>query len=481
MNQILSDLKAKRLNHGISQSKLAKLYGLSPASLSAWELGKLQPDSMQLEKWITSLNELVQLIESKKIDIKKKKILSTKGGKRSYASEIRDAYSYRKIISKLKRKENEYTKSINEIYKIHLANNNESKLRAISLFSGCGGLDLGFSAAGFSILGHIELDKSIEAIYRANFPQSITLGYDITRITEEEITSWKNRFGEIDVIIGGPPCQGFSLAGKRDPEDARNKLYEYYAKILRIVRPKVFVMENVSLLTSMKTKEGNLVIENIKNEFSKSGYSMAIKEIDVKEYGVPQSRNRIVIVGTRNGEKEFRHPEPSHSGNDVDDDMYYGLFDNIRRLPYRTFRDATHDLPIIESGETSDDPLHWGVTHPKHVIEWLRDVPEGCSAHDNENPALRPSSGFNTTYKRVKWDEPCSTISTNFGMISGSRNVHPSSTRSFSVREAARVQSFSDDFIFIGNWSAIRKSIGNAVPPLFAYSLACAVRNQLFS
>ena len=480
MKQIITGLKEKRLKYGISQSKLAKLYGLSPASLSAWELGKIQPSRMQLEQWIASLNDLVKLVETKKIDIRKKKILTTKSVKKSNAIEVSDSNSYRKIVGNLKRKETEYTKSINEVYARHLTNENVGELRAISLFSGCGGLDLGFSAAGFSILGHIELDKSIEEIYRANFPCSITLGYDITQITDEEITSWKNRFGEIDIILGGPPCQGFSLAGKRNPEDERNKLYEYYAKILRIVQPKVFVMENVSLLTSMRAKDGNLVIENIKNEFSKSGYSMAIKEIDVKQYGVPQSRNRIIIVGTRNGEMTFKHPEPSHCDPNADDDMYYGLFDNLRRRPYRTFRDATHDLPIIESGETSDDPLHWGVTHPKHVIEWLQDVPEGCSAHDNENPALRPSSGFNTTYKRVKWDEPCSTISTNFGMISGSRNVHPSSTRAFSVREAARIQSFSDNFIFLGNWSAIRKAIGNAVPPLFAYYLANAVRNQLF-
>lgn len=118
-----------------------------------------------------------------------------------------------------------------------------------------------------------------------------------------------------------------------------------------------------------------------------------------------------------------------------------------------TFRDATGDLQSIENGEKSfADPLHWAITHPEHVIKWLKDVPEGHSAHENENSALRPPSGFNTTYKRNVWDEPCSTISTNFSMISGCRNVHPTNTRSLTIREAARVQSFPDEFVFCGNW-----------------------------
>lgn len=112
-----------------------------------------------------------------------------------------------------------------------------------------------------------------------------------------------------------------------------------------------------------------------------------------------------------------------------------------------TFRDATFDLPFLESGESSLDPLHWSISHPTHVIQWLKNVPEGHSAHENIDPALRPPSGFNTTYKRIRWDEPCSTISTNFSMISGCRNVHPSSTRSLTIREATRAQSFPDEFI----------------------------------
>ena len=135
---------------------------------------------------------------------------------------------------------------------------------------------------------------------------------------------------------------------------------------------------------------------------------------------------------------------------------------------------------MLESGEKSNDPLHWSISHPQHVIDWLKDVPEGCSAHDNPDPNMRPTSGFNTTYKRIKWDEPCSTISTNFSMISGARNVHPTSTRSLTIREAARAQSFPDEFAFFGGWGDVRKVIGNAVPPMLAYVIAEAIKKQLF-
>src|SRR4051812_14910211 len=115
--------------------------------------------------------------------------------------------------------------------------------------------------------------------------------------------------------------------------------------------------------------------------------------------------------------------------------------------PFRTFGDAVSDLAYLESGERSEDPLHEAVRHPQHVIDWLWDVPQGKSAHDNEDAAKRPPSGYNTTYKRQVWDEPASTVQTTFGMISGCRNVHPIATRSLTVREAARIQSFPDSYL----------------------------------
>lgn len=133
----------------------------------------------------------------------------------------------------------------------------------------------------------------------------------------------------------------------------------------------------------------------------------------------------------------------------------------------------------MESGEETEDPLHCAVRHPAHVIDWLWDVPQGASAHDNADPSRRPPSGYNTTYKRQTWLEPAATVQTTFGMISGCRNVHPIATRSLTVREAARIQSFPDAYRFTGSLGAVRKGIGNAVPPLLALRLGEHIFRQL--
>jgi DNA (cytosine-5)-methyltransferase 1 len=233
-------------------------------------------------------------------------------------------------------------------------------------------------------------------------------------------------------------------------------------------------MENVRLLTSMKNSDGRLFIDCILESFSKAGYHVIRREINACDYGVPQSRERVILIGIRNDiKKEFDFPV----GEYTNDNQVNMLFSPKKRL---SFRDATGDLQPLESGESSSDPLHWSIVHPEHVIKWLKDVPEGCSAHENKDPAMRPPSGFNTTYKRIMWDEPCSTISTNFSMISGCRNVHPTSTRSLTIREAARAQSFPDEFVFSGKWGDIRKAIGNAVPPILAAAIARSILDQLF-
>jgi DNA (cytosine-5)-methyltransferase 1 len=332
------------------------------------------------------------------------------------------------------------------------------------LFSGCGGFSLGAAAAGFEIKGFVELDDGLRGIYKKNFPQSNEIGTDISKITDSDIKDAYDKIGDVDLIIGGPPCQGFSLSGKRDVNDPRNSLFRDYLRFVDKFKPKLAILENVRLLTSMKNPHGGLVRDDIKNQFNNHGYVIDFFNIDAADYGVPQHRDRVIFVAIRTDLKIGPSiPEPQYSESD--------LFCSAGAP--RTFGDATSDLDYLESGEQSEkDPLHAAVNHPTHVIEWLWDVPEGSSAHDNEDPALRPPSGYNTTYKRQVWDEPASTVQTTFGMISGCRNVHPVATRSLTIREAARIQSFPDNYIFEGNLGTIRTGIGNAVPPLLAYYLA---------
>lgn len=471
-----SEIKAKRKKYNISQTKIAEASGISKATISSWELGKSIPEEEDLAKVDIALSKMIKDIVDGVFDIRKKRITQSKKEKKNLPPVIKTADDY---VSRLANRENHqvnsYRNELSNLYNRAIAPKAATAPKAIALFSGCGGLSLGYAAEGFNLIGHVEIEGSANQIYEKNFKGSRLLGDDICDISDEQMKSWTNTYGDIDIIIGGPPCQGFSLAGKRDSYDMRNQLYTYYVHMVAVIRPKVIVMENVRLLTSMKTPDGKLFIDCIMASFSEVGYHITKREINSSDYGVPQSRERVILVGVRDDmANQFSFP----IGEYVDDQQSNLLFESKRKL---TFRDATFDLDTLESGDKSSDPLHWSIVHPEHVIEWLKNVPEGYSAHDNANPELRPPSGFNTTYKRIVWDEPCSTISTNFSMISGSRNVHPTSTRSLTIREATRAQSFPDEFIFTGKWGDIRKAIGNAVPPLLAAVIAKEIYKQYFN
>ena len=467
-----TEILALRTEHRISQIKLAEYSGYSPAMISGWELKKSVPSQEQIKKLSATITGILVNEKESGHNIRKKRIQHSGKPKGETPSVIVSADDYAERMRSVDYAQTCYTELLNNMP----TTTADNPPRAIALFSGCGGMTLGFEWAGFDVLGHIEIDEAANKIYSANFSESSLLGTDIAKVADSEVHGWIERFGAIDVIIGGPPCQGFSLAGKRNPEDERNELFQHYLRIVNIIRPRAFIMENVRLMTSMKDSDGNLFIERIMNGFNSIGYSVDYKYMNSQDYGTPQCRDRVIVVGTDTSlTKQYEFPTPTHTDN-TQMNLTSCVDESIR-----TFRDAVADLPELESGKKSDDPLHWAVSHPYHVIEWLKDVPEGKSAHENENPALRPPSGFNTTYKRLVWDEPCSTISTNFSMISGCRNVHPTSTRSITIREATRSQSFPDSFAFFGKWGDIRRVIGNAVPPLLAKAIADSIYSQFFT
>jgi DNA (cytosine-5)-methyltransferase 1 len=445
-----TDLRKHREQLGLSQAKLAELTGISQHILSAFELGK----SDLPEKARRQLSETFQNSASVSSVVKRRKRYQD----HAYVEVPKDSSR----LARYNRTSGnaEYVEQMRSLDK----KPEENKYSAVSLFSGCGGMSLGFRWAGFSIKAFAEKDEDIRAIYKANFPNTSKLGGDVLEIPDDAIRALYPQVGELDTVIGGPPCQGFSLSGKRDIADPRNSLWTHYLRFVDILRPKIALIENVRLLTSMKNEDGRLVKEDLKSAFEKLGYNVDIFETNAKLYGVPQHRERVFFIGVRKdlGIKPT-FPQPTHGEKS-------GLFDLT--ASYRTFGDACSDLPFLESGGTSDDPLHAAVSHPNHVINWLWDVAEGRSAHDNDDPSMRPPSGYNTTYKRQVWAEPASTVQTTFGMISGCRNVHPIATRSLTIREAARIQSFPDTFKFMGTQGAIRTALGNAVPPLLAYTVA---------
>ncbi len=453
------ELRERRLKRGLSQSKLADITGIQQAKLSAFELHKQDLSSHELSTVIKALNSLN---DAKIAELKKKR----------YTSHVRDG----SVISSRPRRNyektpqnREYLSLLNEL-ETEFNSHDKRELNAVSFFAGCGGLCYGIKAAGFSLVATNELVEAYKDIYSLNFESANFLPNDITAISDADIDRIIEANGSIDLMIGGPPCQGFSLAGKRDVNDSRNTLFQNYLHIADCIKPKVILIENVRLLTSMKDPDGKLVSERILDTFRSIGYDSNFFEINAKDYAVPQHRERVIFIGIRNDlKKQPSIPKPQC--NQAQD-----LFSET--IPYYTFGDAVSDLEYIESGETSKhDIYHKAVSHPEHVVRWLIDVPEGKSAHNNEDESLRPPSGYNTTYKRQVWNEPGGTVATTYAMISGCRNVHPVATRSLTTREALRLQGFPDSFKLCGKLGDIRTTIGNAVPPLLAYRLGQFIRD----
>lgn len=455
-------MRQHRQQAGLSQAKLAELTGVPQHALSAFELGKSELPAPAVAKVVSAL--------ASPADVAALSARRKRYAKHSYSEA--EFVPARAARARATERNASYVAELNELARAH-ASNRGTAFKAVSLFSGCGGFSLGFSAAGFALQGFVELDANLREIYRTNFHNSIEIGGDIASLSDASIQQHAAAFGEIDAIIGGPPCQGFSLAGKREVTDPRNSLFRHYLRFVDAMRPRVALLENVRLLTSMKSAEGDRVKDQIIDEFRRHGYRVAMFEINARSYGVPQHRERVIFVATR-ADLGIAPSIPQATHGATDD-----LFAPVTAPT--TFADACSDLAYIESGGESADPLHRAVHHPDHVVRWLWDVPEGRSAHDNDNAALRPPSGYNTTYKRQVWLEPAATVQTTFGMISGCRNVHPIATRALTVREAARIQSFPDQFAFPGALGPTRTGIGNAVPPLLAFALAKHARTLLQS
>ena len=355
--------------------------------------------------------------------------------------------------------------------------NKINKFRMLDLFCGAGGFSYGMHQnSHFETKIALDFNEPATNTFKKNMPEVDVIAGDITNEDVRKLIIKRSKEKKVNMIVGGPPCQGFAMKGKKlGLADERNFLFLEYLKIVEELKPEVFVIENVKRILS---SSGGYFRDEILKYIEKLGYNVSYGVLNAKDFGVPQSRERVILVGVRKDiNKSFVFETPPYS---LDKSAYQMELWGEKKKAL-TFKDATEDLQSLENGEKSyTDPLHWAITHPEHVIEWLIDVPEGHSAHENENPELRPPSGFNTTYKRNVWNEPCSTISTNFSMISGCRNVHPTDTRSLTIREAARVQSFPDEFVFCGNWGEIRKSIGNAVPPILARAIAKEIIGQIF-
>lgn len=324
-------------------------------------------------------------------------------------------------------------------------------ITVIDLFAGAGGMTSGFQRAGFTPIFAVEIDPAAARTYKANFGAHV-LDHPIETV---------DTFPKADLIIGGPPCQGFSPLGRDRDERSRtslNQLWRHYLRAVEQVRPGVFVIENVpEFLKSDQFAAFRRACKRRINE-----YELEWRVLNAADFGVPQRRKRGFVVGSRVGLPHW--PTATHGP------------DSPKGKPYATVREAIGDLP----GTPTERDLHWGRNPRPESVERYRAVPEGGNRFDlaKNRPDLLPDcwrnkkSGTTDVFGRLWWDRPSLTIRTEFYKPEKGRFLHPSEHRPITHREAARVQTFPDSFLFEGSKIEIARQIGNAVPPRLAEALA---------
>lgn len=360
-------------------------------------------------------------------------------------------------------------------------------MKVIDLFAGCGGLSLGFIKDGYTVEKAVEYDVSIANTYKLNHPEVDVIVDDIKNVDN----SVYFKRGDADVIIGGPPCQGFSMAGARIRhgfiDDPRNYLFKHYFNVVKTVKPTVFLMENVK---GMKTMRGGKIFEEIIRIFSDpkmldgEPYNIHYRVVRAAEFGVPQKRERLIIVGTT-----IKHIDFDNLWDATEEELKREIptyFDAVTvRDAIGNLGAATQDGKIInprpatayEKYLACDSEYLENHTQTKHsalAVDRMKRVNNGENYMALNEQINSVHSG---SYGRLCWDEQAPTITTRFDTPAGGRFIHPSEDRTLTPREAARIQSFPDDFIFYGNKTSICKQIGNAVPPKVSYFLARLVNN----
>lgn len=332
-------------------------------------------------------------------------------------------------------------------------------MNIISLFSGCGGLDLGFERAGFNIPVANEFDKTIWATFKANHPQTHLIEGDVRQVTRKDIEPFLS--GEVDGIIGGPPCQSWSEAGAlRGIEDARGQLFYDYIRLLTEFKPKFFLAENVSGMLANRHSEA---VQNILKLFREAGYNVSLTLVNAKDYGVAEERKRVFYIGFRDDlDVQFKFPQ----GSTAEDDKKLTLRDIIWDL---------QDTAVPAGPKNHHNP---------------------AAVNNNEYYTGDFSSIFMSRNRVKSWDEQAFTV-----QASGRQcQLHPQAPkmvkmdkdvcrfvkgqehlyRRMTIREVARVQGFPDDFRFVyEETNNAYKMIGNAVPVNLAYEIACGIRSAL--
>lgn len=343
-------------------------------------------------------------------------------------------------------------------------------LNAIDLFCGGGGLSFGLKTAGFNIVAAVDNDPAAAETYRANLGDHI-LEASVDELSPADVLSTADlEPEECDVLAGGPPCQGFSVQRRGSHDDSRNSLVLRYLAFIEAIRPRFFLMENVRGLTS---RRGAHYFERFSERAREVGYVVKVAKLNAADFGVPQQRIRVFMVGERTSEDSagFEFPAP-----------------RVDPTQYATVRSAIADLPSppLDGSPHPDYPLHFREARLSRTnLERFRHIPEGGGRDDL--PAHlqlpchlnNPSHRHKDVYGRMAWERPSPTLTARFDSFSRGRFGHPIEHRTITLREGARLQTFPDFFDFFGNREQVARQIGNAVPPLLAYSLGARILSYL--
>jgi DNA (cytosine-5)-methyltransferase 1 len=347
---------------------------------------------------------------------------------------------------------------------------NSKKPKILDLFAGVGGFSAGFLKSDFDIVAAIEFDKSIAESFAKNHKNTKVYNKSIVDIKPTEI--YKD-IGSIDIIIGGPPCQGFSLKGARGGlNDDRNFLFKEFIKYVEYFKPKYFVMENVPNILSEKC---GFFKDEILKSFKDIGYNVNYGILNAAKFGVPQNRKRAIFIGKLNGEISLPtgNLETPTVWDAISDLAYLDSAEGIFQDKYKNKEQSEYQKARRDGNKFLHN--HQATKHKEIAIDRLKRIPP---EKGKEYLSEKISSTFGQTWGRLEKNKPSPTIITRFDTPSNGKNSHPYLHRAITPREAARIQSFDDDFIFYGNKTSVIKQIGNAVPPLLAYGIAQHIKQD---
>ncbi len=346
------------------------------------------------------------------------------------------------------------------------ANENNKKFTAIDLFCGAGGLAFGFRNAGVNIVAGIDNNNEALVTFKHNIPEAKAISYDLANISDELIS----QLGHVDIMLGGPPCQGFSIAGKRQSTDPRNLLVQSYLKLVEVLSPRVVVIENVPNILSMENGEfANNIISGLKS----LGYNVDVHKLNSADFGVPQNRKRVIFIAMKDKHFDLIALEKKKVGEAITTEAAISdlplLNDNLgaEEIEYSTPAKTKYQINMRKDSQIISN--HHSVDHKPQTKMIIAMVPDGGNykALPKEYQLTRK---VNIAWTRMNSKKPCFTIDAGHN-----HHFHYKADRVPTVRECARIQSFPDNFVFMGKRTSQYRQVGNAVPPILAQKIAEAI------